>query len=317
MNKRILFSVLLSWLILQLGLVSSISQLPFLPSQVLATIEKSSQVSVTVVQPSVSPTPTPTPVPPGVDLIPPTAPILIAPENSAYIATNQPDFIFLASTDEGSGIAKYQLFLDSKLFIDNITSSLSTITITAPSDLTDGKHVWYVKVFDYAGNYAFSSTWHFTVDTEPPFVIIITIEETPNLNFSSIDLTTLPPGVTVTTRSHQPAFFGRGEPGATIQINLQDKKSYQLITTVAEDGSFVLIPDQDLANDTYQVTVISFDQAGNTILLPTFTLVVEAPPRFVIPICWLIVLLLLIIIALLSYLYYRERRRHQEHHRKP
>lgn len=251
------------------------------------------------------------------DLVPPSAPILIAPENGAYIATNQPNFIFLASTDDNSGIAKYQLFLDGKLFIDNLTSTPSTIIVTAPSELSEGKHTWYVKVFDQAGNFSFSSTWSFTVDTTPPFIIITDIEEIANLNFSSIDLTTIPPGATVTTRSRRPAFFGRGEPGATIQINLQDKKSYQFTTIVSDDGTFVLIPDEDLANDTYEVTIISFDKAGNTTLLPSFKLIVQAPPKFVLPICWLIVLLLLIIIAILSYLYYRERKRHQKHHQKP
>ena len=280
------------------------------PVQALTATE-STQVSV-----SIGELVPPSPTPPPADLIPPTAPILIAPENGAYIATNQPDFIFLASTDDNSGIAKYQLFLDGKLYIDNITGTTPVIVVPAISKLTEGTHTWFVKVFDNAGNFAFSSTWHFTIDTEPPFIIITAIEETPNLNFSSIDLSTVPPGTTITTYSRRPVFFGRGEPGATIQINLEDKKSYQFITKVSEDGSFVVIPDQDIANDTYQVTVISFDRAGNTTLLPSFQLIVQAPPKFVLPICWLIVLLLLIIIAILSYLYYRERKRHQKHHRK-
>jgi len=251
------------------------------------------------------------------DLIPPSVPILIAPVDGSYIATNKPHFIFFASTDDNSGIAYYQLFLDGKLYIDNITGTTPVIVVPAISELAEGTHTWFVKVFDKAGNFAFSSTWHFTVDTIPPFIIITAIEETPNLNFSSIDLSTVPPGTTITTYSRRPVFFGRGEPGATIQINLEDKKSYQFITVVSEDGSFVVIPDQDIANDTYQVTVISFDRAGNTTLLPSFQLIVQAPPKFVLPICWLIVLLLLIIIAILSYLYYRERKRHQKHHRKP
>ena len=247
------------------------------------------------------------------DLVPPTAPILIAPENGAYINTNQPDFIFLASTDDNSGIAKYQLFLNGQLYLDNIISSLSTITVTAPSELNQGKHAWYVKAFDNTGNFSFSSTWDFTIDTEPPFIIITEIEETPNLNLSSIDLMTIPPGTTIITHSHRPSFFGRGEPGATIQINLQDKKSYQFITKVGKDGSFVIIPDQNIANDTYEVTIISFDKAGNTTLLPSFTLIVQAAPKFIFSLCWLIVLLLLIIITILSYLYYRERKRNQKY----
>lgn len=250
------------------------------------------------------------------DLIPPTAPILIAPENGSFIATNKPTFIFLASTDENSGIFKYQLFLDGKLFIDNITSEVSTIIISSPSELKEGKYSWYVKAWDKAGNYSFSSTWYFTIDITPPFIIITTIEENPDLNFSSIDLTTIPPGATIVTRSRRPVFFGRGEPGATIQISLKDKRSYQFITKVANDGSFVVVPDQDIANDTYEVTVISFDRAGNTTLLPSFKLIVQAPPKFVLPICWLIIALLLIIIAILSYLYFRERKRHLEHHQK-
>ena len=284
--------------------------LPF--SSVLAATETTS-VTATIVAPSPSPFPS---IPPVIDLIPPTAPILIAPENNGFINVARPNFIFLKSTDD-SGIAKYQLFLDGVLLIDNLTSELATIVVTAPRALREGQHTWYVKAFDNAGNYAFSSTWHFTIDLTPPFIIVTDIEEATNLNFSSIDLTTIPPGTTVTTRSRRPAFFGRGEPGATLQINLQDKKSYQFKTTVGSDGRFALIPDQDLANDTYEVTLISFDQAGNTVLLPTFKLIVQAPPRFVIPICWLIILILLLIIAILTFLYLRERKRHQKHHQEP
>jgi hypothetical protein len=289
--KKILLLGLLGW-----GLFSL--------SPVWAATETTS-VTATIVAPSPSPSPL------LIDQTPPTAPILVAPENNGFINIARPNFIFLKSTDE-SGIAKYQIFLDGTLLIDNITSELGTITITAPKDLEEGQHSWYVKVFDKAGNYAFSSTWHFTIDLTPPFIIVTEIEETANLNFSSIDLTSIPYGTTVTTRSRRPAFFGRGEPGATIQINLQDKKSYQFKTTVGRDGQFALIPDQDLANDTYEVTLISFDQAGNTALLPTFKLIVQAPPRFVIPICWLIVLLLLLIIIILIYLYLHEKRKNRK-----
>jgi hypothetical protein len=289
MMKKFLLLGLLGW-----GLFSL--------SPVWAATETTS-VTATIVAPSPSPS-----IPPLPDSTPPTAPILVAPENNGFINIARPNFIFLKSTDD-SGIAKYQIFLDNHLLIDNLVSEMATITVTAPHDLTEGQHSWYVKVFDKAGNYAFSSTWHFTIDLTPPFIIVTEIEETTNLNFSSIDLTSIPSGTTVTTRSRRPAFFGRGEPGATLQINLQDKKSYQFKTTVGRDGQFAFIPDQDLANDTYEVTLISFDQAGNTALLPTFKLIVQAPPRFVFPICWLIVLLLILIIIILTYLYLRERRK--------
>ncbi|PJA10231.1 hypothetical protein COX67_05065, partial [Candidatus Falkowbacteria bacterium CG_4_10_14_0_2_um_filter_36_22] len=53
-----------------------------------------------------------------------------------------------ASSDTGSGLAKYQLYIDNALNKDN----LSTTSVTPSASLTCGAHTWYATAIDNAGN---------------------------------------------------------------------------------------------------------------------------------------------------------------------
>lgn len=89
----------------------------------------------------------------------PTPFTLISPINNAS-TDNQPTFFWNASSDAGSGLAKYQLFIDSSLDADNISST--TLSIAPTNTLSCGNHTWYVRAIDNAGNSVNSSTYNFT-----------------------------------------------------------------------------------------------------------------------------------------------------------
>ena len=206
----------------------------------------------------------------------------------------------------------YELFIDSKLAIENITDQSNTLNITSPWELEDEQHSWFVKAYDENEKFSFSSTWYFTVDTTAPFILLTEVGENVNLNFSSEDPSTIPPGKTIATNKNKPSFFGKGEPGAIIQIDLEGESSYQFKTVVDDSGNFVTVPDRSLTNDTYIVSTSSFDSAGNTAALPSFKLIVLKEKAFQFSICCIIVLILLLIIVILSFFLYKSKKRIKE-----
>ena len=236
-------------------------------------------------------------------------PILISPQNSSYIASNKPVFIF--QKPEG-GAEKYDLFIDSKLKTENITDQSNIVNITSPLALEEGQHSWSIKAYGKKRRFSFSSTWSFTVDTTAPFILLTEVGENTSLNFSSEDPSTVPPGTTIKTAKNQPSFFGKGEPGAIIQIDLEGESSYQFKTVVDDSGSFVTVPDRSLINNTYIASISSFDSAGNTVALSSFKLIVLKEKAFQFSACCIIALILLIVIIILSCLLYKSKRRIKE-----
>jgi len=83
-----------------------------------------------------------------VDIQPPNAFSLTSPKDSAYVNFPTPNFSWNATSDVGSGLAKYQLWIDNILSADNITT-----TTSAPgTPLNEGYHYWFVKAIDNVGN---------------------------------------------------------------------------------------------------------------------------------------------------------------------
>jgi MYXO-CTERM domain-containing protein len=98
----------------------------------------------------------------------PPAPFgLVSPANSAWTANTTPTFAWNATTDAGSGLAKYQIWIDGNLAVDNI--SAATTTAAATSALTDGTHSWQAYAVDAAGAVRRSrQTFTVGIDTTPP-----------------------------------------------------------------------------------------------------------------------------------------------------
>ena len=84
------------------------------------------------------------------DTLLPIAFDLILPANDFQTDNPQPIFTWSASSDSGSGLANYRLFVDDTVSASDISADLTSIKI--PSRLTPGSHGWYVQAVDVAGN---------------------------------------------------------------------------------------------------------------------------------------------------------------------
>jgi hypothetical protein len=75
---------------------------------------------------------------------------LISPANNAIVMSDSVHFVWNSSKDSGSGLVKYQLWIDG--FIDNDNISPSDTTARPSHELSIGEHFWYIIAVDKAGN---------------------------------------------------------------------------------------------------------------------------------------------------------------------
>ena len=99
--------------------------------------------------------------------IPPVPFNLNTPADGTWSANNKPTLSWNATTDAGSGLAKYQLWVDGALSVDSIAVAA---TSSAPANaLADGMHSWQIYAVDAAGAVRKSrQTWNIGIDTTPP-----------------------------------------------------------------------------------------------------------------------------------------------------
>lgn len=96
-----------------------------------------------------------------VDTISPSSFNLSSPSDGSLTSDNKPTLTWNASSDSGSGLAKYQLYIDSNLDTDNISSGATSV---APANfLSCGSHTWYVKAVDVSGNLTSSGAFNLSI----------------------------------------------------------------------------------------------------------------------------------------------------------
>jgi len=99
--------------------------------------------------------------------LPPLPFDVVSPADGSWTNSSKPTFSWNPTTDAGSGLAKYQVWIDGVLAVDNIPVTANMATAT--SVVTDGAHDWRVYAVDNAGALRRSrEDWTLRVDTTPP-----------------------------------------------------------------------------------------------------------------------------------------------------
>ena len=107
------------------------------------------------------------------DWNPPTQPILTSPINNQIVSISHPILLWQKSTDAGTGVHHYSVYIDNALAVASyIPSDINAqeVSVQSPNSLANGNHTWYVKAFDNAGGESSSSYGSFmvNVDITPP-----------------------------------------------------------------------------------------------------------------------------------------------------
>jgi len=179
---------------------------------------------------------------------------LISPEEGAIVAP-RPQFAWQASTDSGSGIARYELVVDGETFVSEGES------YTLPFDLSDGAHSWFVVAVDQAGNRTQSETRSFTVDGSPPAPFAL-----------------LKPADGAVTDA-RPLFAWQ----STVDVGAAGLVRYELLVdkeVVAElpAGTESFTQDADLAAGQHVWSVAAVDALGNRRQTTSRSFIVASPP---------------------------------------
>jgi len=98
------------------------------------------------------------------DIAGPSAPANLA--RTTPTRDNTPTFTWDAATDTCTGVASYQVSIDSGSFTD--IGDVTTFTVADDDALGDGSHTIEVRAVDNAGNEGEGATLDFTIDTTPP-----------------------------------------------------------------------------------------------------------------------------------------------------
>lgn len=115
------------------------------------------------------------------DIIPPSTPILINPEDGANLDNAYPVFQWYESTDN-QAMSHYQFILDGRLWFNKIPLTdfandqysldydpgSGIYTLVAKTPLAHGAHRWQIIAWDFGDNSASSTTWNFNVFTKDP-----------------------------------------------------------------------------------------------------------------------------------------------------
>ena len=162
------------------------------------------------------------------DIVPPTAPILIAPEDNELVSTNRPQFVWLESTDNVA-MSHYKLTIDGELILDNLAtpgtyelynlsynSSLGYYYLDIKFDLDQGQHTWKITAVDAVGLTNDSVTWSFTVDSIPPHFILTQIGDV-EVSISAQDQSTIPEEP-IEISVNEPMLEAYGEANSTVQL---------------------------------------------------------------------------------------------------
>ena len=180
------------------------------------------------------------------DTAPPTIPANIT--KTTPNSDNIPIFIWDAASDDSSGIASYQVRIDSGAFNDigNVT------TYTAATALSDGGHTFEVRAVDKAGNEGICGSLTFTIDTIPPTISGV----------NSSDITEI--SVIITWTIDEPA---------TSQVQYGTSDAYGSTTPL--DDSLTTSHSVSLRglvpNTSYHFRVMSKDEAGNEAVSGDYT----------------------------------------------
>ena len=216
------------------------------------------------------------------DQVAPSTPILLRPVDHAVTGDPRPELVWRRSTDENSNAVLYTLYLNGVATFLGISGDGNSsgngftarveagdIRLLPTSPLPDGVYTWRVDAYDLSLNSSRSTTWSFTIDSTAPSLTIIDLDiyhEPTIIEGSNFDIAG-PKDVYFTLHS---------EPYATIELSLTslDSNVYHLSSPTNFSGRATLY--QHLDPGLYSVIALAIDHAGNTVVLPEFTLSVIA-----------------------------------------
>ena len=197
----------------------------------------------------------------NIDNVQPQTFDLLMPADNNWIPDTTPTFTWEASLDNGIGLTEYELWVDDNLYLDNLSPSTPSVTLTPQQALSEGSHTWYVIARDGLGNQRQSN-----------FKFAANIDATNPQGFGLIS----PSNNSLITET-SPTFTWQG----TVD-NLSGIDEYQLWIngSLNKDGlsGTSSPPAAPLPEGNYTWQVRAFDRAGNGTNTAVYNLTIDWTP---------------------------------------
>ena len=200
----------------------------------------------------------------GIETVPPAAFAVVSPGSGSQNLAPHPTFSWDQTTDSGSGVDHYELWIDGSEDQSVPISACSAGICSAQTitGLSDGSHTWLVDAVDAADNVRSSSSQSFTVDAVAP------------ASFSN-----LAPADGSRSSATTPALqweassdSGSGLGGYRVMID-GSQNGPDLPSTATSYTPGAALPD-----GTHTWQVLAFDQVGNVRQGPVSHLIVDTEP---------------------------------------
>lgn len=206
------------------------------------------------------------------DLIPPSTPQLVSPEDSSFIQETRPTFVWHASTDN-IGVDHYVLQYSTEIsFADTTSVEVTDTTYDFSTPLADSQYYWRVKAVDKGDNSSgWSSIWNFTIDTQAPDIPVLNLppdgfwlnDNTPTFSWSRV---TKIGGSR--KGNNRLSILGKNKDGSPVMYRLEYALNANFTQGLVpvdslSENSYTIPGDQALLDTTYFWHVKAFDQAGN------------------------------------------------------
>ncbi len=214
------------------------------------------------------------------DYIPPSTPILIAPDDGSTVNTATPTFVWQESTDTVA-MGSYTLTLDGDVLFENIplastnhsdyilvyNNSDDTYSLTPDDSLSNGTHTWKITAYDSSGNYTDSVTWTFTIDTQAPVFVITQIGDE-SVSISSQDVSTIP-DEPIILEDNEPLIAGTGESDADVEmtVTIPNEPTQTFNFTIGGSGTWSVQLGVLPRGVTMYLDFTITDEAGNVSVL--------------------------------------------------
>lgn len=225
------------------------------------------------------------------DIIEPSVPILITPEDGEVVVVTKPSFSWYGSSDN-VGVTRYELWIDDTIYLNSILpvdqdvavytlvvdTDNNTLSLTIKQALLEGSHNWRIVAADAANNQSTSATWNFEIDTVAPELSIHSIEGNAVL-ITTQNTQTIPTDPIVTV-SNSPLISGLTEPFTTLYVffSLPDQPTTTTTYAVGASGmwsyQFPTLPSNQVAT----LTLLVQDDVGHTNVLTPIRFIFDPAP---------------------------------------
>ena len=156
---------------------------------------------------------------------------LSAPSDNATESVSAP-LSWNWNASDGSGVAKYQLYVDNSLVIDAIVPTATSVSIPRTISCNE-LHSWYIQAVDSSGNTADSGTRHFTI----PCGSIDVAAEYPLNNLTASPALTGTSTVSLETTATEP-ITSSSSPASSVSAltNIQIQSILSLLSSFGADA---------------------------------------------------------------------------------